>query len=770
MAPGIEALLNSYHYRALQSMAEAAGLNFELRKDELIAEMKRRFFTEERVRSALEGLDERERAVLNGVLVHDGEVSTSMLRRELVRAGLVRGAASAGLHRTYGSRAPYAVEDYLGRASRADSDVFVDVVARLTLRGLVFSCDTAQSTGGTPYKVRLHPASTLYIPDAMRPWMPEPEALTPPLDEWEPDRVDAGWPDLLLRDLYLYWDLVRRGQISLIQSGLVSKRSLQTINEVLLRPDTRLEEVRREDDTDRLYLLRQLLEGLGLVHSEGKRLRPSGDDPLEIPAFWSWDQTAQVEACLKVWPIVEGGAGVRVEDDAYHGRYAQARRVILEVLSAVQPGVWHEPGDVLMEARAQDVNFLFGDRQQLEEMRHQPYHRYYVRSITDRLRAYDQLEVNFVRACMQGFLKEVGVLDLGYEKGLLRGFRVTSAGEAMLGGTSVGEAEQPDGRPTGHQGKLIVQPTFAVMAMGPIGLDVLARLDLFAERERADRAVFEYRLSREALYEAQQRGLSASQAIGYLENVSETGLPQNVRRSLEDWRAHHERIVFRAGVSLLQAADAEALEGVVSDPEVGQHVAREVAPAVALVKDGQREALIDALVRQGRFPARSDARPSAADNSVVIHPDGTIVPVHRVPGFHLRARLARVAEREPDGTWRLTPSTIRRAGGSSSRVLDMLDELQRLQRGRLPQEVRQRVKALGGYYGTASAETLTLVAFRDQDTLEELREDPELRALLTPFPAGERALAVVPTESLPRLREVLATFGVPVEEGLRDRQ
>jgi hypothetical protein len=549
----------------------------------------------------------------------------------------------------------------------------------------------------------------------------------------------------------------------------VGKRSLQAINEVLLMPDTRLEEVRREDDTQRLYVLRQLLGGLGLVYSEGKRLR-TGGDALEIPAFWSWDQVAQIEACLKVWPIIEGGAGVIVEGDAYHGRYARARRVILEVLSALQPGVWHEPGDVLMEVRAQDVDFLFADRQNLEKMRHQPYHRYYVRSITDRLRAYDQLEFDFVRACMQGFLKQVGVLDLGYEKGLFRGFRITPDGDAMLSGMSA-EASRRAARPAArHRGKLIVQPTFAVMAMGPIGLDVLARLDLFAERERADRAVFEYRLSRETLYEAQQRGLSASQVIRYLEDVSETGLPQNVRRSLEDWRAHHERIVFRTGVGLLQAADAEALEGVMSDSEVGQHLARTVAPAVALIKDRQRQPLIDALVRQGRFPARSDAQPSAADNGVVIHPDGTIEPVHRVPGFHLRARLARVAERESDGTWRLSPSAIRRAGGSSSRVLDLLDELQRLQRGGLPAEVRQRVKALGRYYGTASAETVTLVAFRDRETLDELREDPELNGLLTPFPAGDRALAVVPTGSLPRLREVLAAFGVPVEEGLRDRQ
>ena len=39
-------------------------------------------------------------------------------------------------------------------------------------------------------------------------------------------------------------------------------------------------------------------------------------------------------------------------------------------------------------------------------------------------------------------------------------------------------------------------------------------------------------------------------------------------------------------------------------------------------------------------------------------------------------------------------------------------------------------------------------------------------AVLTPFPAGDRALAIVPAEQLAQVKEILARFGVSVREGL----
>ncbi|MCL4301029.1 MAG: hypothetical protein KJ077_35170 [Anaerolineae bacterium] len=72
-----------------------------------------------------------------------------------------------------------------------------------------------------------------------------------------------------------------------------------------------------------------------------------------------------------------------------------------------------------------------------------------------------------------------------------------------------------------------------------------------------------------------------------------------------------------------------------------------------------------------------------------------------------------------------------------------------------------------GYYGDVAVETLTLTEFHDQTTLNELLDQPEIRAYLTPFPAGNRALALVQAGQLTGLKETLARLGIPVREGLR---
>ncbi|HID62628.1 MAG TPA: hypothetical protein EYP49_07840 [Anaerolineae bacterium] len=235
---------------------------------------------------------------------------------------------------------------------------------------------------------------------------------------------------------------------------------------------------------------------------------------------------------------------------------------------------------------------------------------------------------------------------------------------------------------------------------------------------------------------------------------------------MDEWAASHERIVFRTGVSLLQAADANLLAELAGDPRTGKYLARPVAEDVSLLKKGHQEHLIAALVERGLFPAVSGAQPESADRSVIVHQDGTIHPIHAVPSLHLRGRLSRLAEEAGDGWWKLTPASIRRAGGSKNKVLRLLEELGKLHRGTFPGQLVEQIKAWGGYYGRAAAETLTLIEFRARATLEELMTRPDLQPYLTPFPAQDRALAVVLTGELPRVKEILARFGVPIKEGL----
>ncbi len=260
--------------------------------------------------------------------------------------------------------------------------------------------------------------------------------------------------------------------------------------------------------------------------------------------------------------------------------------------------------------------------------------------------------------------------------------------------------------------------------------------------------------------------MDVSQIIHFLENNSETALPQNVHRSLKEWGAHHERIVFRTGVSLLQAADGTLLERLLETPSTSKHLARAITPTVALLKKGHQSSLVSGLLKQELLPAVSDANPKSADHSVIIQPDGSIHPIHAVPSLHLRGRLARVAQQTPDGHWQLTPQSVQKAGGGRQQVRRLLEELRQLGRGPLAEELVDQIKAWGSYYGHAAAETLTLIEFYDHVALKELREISELSDYLTPFSMGERALAVVSSQKLDQVKDILARFGVQVKDQL----
>ena len=71
-------------------------------------------------------------------------------------------------------------------------------------------------------------------------------------------------------------------------------------------------------------------------------------------------------------------------------------------------------------------------------------------------------------------------------------------------------------------GRVVLQPNFHVFAFDPISDSVLARLDSFAVRLNAERAV-EFEITRESVYRSQQAGQSVGAIKAWLEQV--TGSP-----------------------------------------------------------------------------------------------------------------------------------------------------------------------------------------------------------------------------------------------------
>ncbi len=775
----INSLLDTYNANTLYEMMLATPTfgkgTKKPAKQAMLDLMREKYFTPERIVTSLDKLNKTERDVLNRLLLYgEVEVASKNFQRELERAKLVEAPPTTKSQFNH-SGVSYSNDTYNGTPHKPISKVYADVIARLTYYGLVFSREPVSDYSAS-FKVQFHPAALVFVPDFVRQHLPQPEPLPETASDWSPASSKTGDPTALLRELYLYWDFVRRTPLELLQSGMVGKRPLRALNTVMINADTKVDDPGKEEETDKLYLYRLILQELKLIKVEQNRLVAKD---VKSPAdFWMLDSDAQISAFLRAWLTLPVVIELTPQTRVFYPQGKAARTLFIDLLSKRRPQ-WHEPVDWVEFLSNKDRAFLYPRRTQLESRNnYQAYYELgYYRDTAQLIQLHNQGELEFVRFVFERILFPFGLVELGDEGDEKKPWvaaRLTAGGVKVLKLFSVGESRTlfdppveyvvqtpsaPSAPSTPNEGRIVLQPNFQILAMGPVSLAALATLDRFAERRKADATVFEYHLTRQSVYDGLQRGLTSTEIETFLRTVSNAEVPQNVRRSLQEWGAHHERIVFRSGVTLLQAASPELLAKLSNDEHVRAHLQRSLTPEVGLVTQIQTTPLIHALIQVGLLPAISNDQPAAANHSVTMSEAGVIQPIHAVPSLHLSGRLARFAEKT-DGGWRVTQASVRKAGGNRQKISELLSEMAALQRGELPENLIDAVKKWGAYYGSATVDTFTLVEFSDRNTLNELLKHPKLKEILSPFKAGERTIAAIPTKQQREVEKVLKELGV----------
>ena len=163
----IDDMLDAYTASTLFEIARACGLLHQAKKPpkhELLAMLKAQLFGREQVRARYDALADGDRQVLN-YLLYRGEVRKRALERELVRAGLVTPIAKDPQKQRYADTIAYAPGEPTANPV-STSTALQDVLARLTLRGLVFSTQVTTAYGGThptpTNSICIRPKSSLY--------------------------------------------------------------------------------------------------------------------------------------------------------------------------------------------------------------------------------------------------------------------------------------------------------------------------------------------------------------------------------------------------------------------------------------------------------------------------------------------------------------------------------------------------------------------------------------------------------------------------------
>ncbi len=217
--------------------------------------------------------------------------------------------------------------------------------------------------------------------------------------------------------------------------------------------------------------------------------------------------------------------------------------------------------------------------------------------------AWNGVERVFIEAVLTEGLYWLGLLDLGYASDVTPqggaapnkplAVRLTDMGRWLL------LQEAPPAVPE-ETGRVVVQPNFHIFAFDPISDAVLARLDTFAVRLNAERAI-EYVVSRESVYRAQLAGQTTGEIQGWLEQTTGAALPQNVARSLTEWQSDFERIVIRGRVGWLETTPEQA-DALLDNPTLRPAIVKRISPTGLLVRASRMDALEQALLAAGELP------------------------------------------------------------------------------------------------------------------------------------------------------------------------
>ncbi len=782
-------LLNSYHANILLDMGSLLDIEPDSgKKADYVDALAPHLFQPGTIAKALALIGPREQQALGALQQAGGRAQANRLRVYLLRHGVIEPSASDNL-----GRGRLTDESVLTTKPRRTS--FFQVAGRLMALGLVCGEGIVPVHGSTRSKIYYDNVATLYIPDQVLehlPALPVPYTAEQQISGQLVVRESSA--RAFQRDLYFYWSTAHTTPLALTKEDRLYRRDLRLVNSALLNP----EEIEDKDEPDcpRLLFLRRLLSVMGVIKENKRTLTGINHPPfLEQPpeeridgSFKHWREGTFWNELLSVDNIQIVNFTSRL--DPVPEAIARARQCVLKHMAELhRVGVKDHPEipaqdrwvpiDHLSDSlRIADYGFLFPRDFRPSVSYYYTYYGYSsVRSpyisygnemgwsisppFEDEAEGWEVVEVGFIREMLREPLFWMGLVDLGFAGDRLVAYRLTAAGEWMLG---VGrQLEIPKGA-----GKVIVQPNFEIFALDPISDLTLSKLDDFADRINAERAI-KYRLTRESVYRAQRRGWTSARVLSTLDEMSDTPLPQNVVRTLEEWQTIHERIKIHRRRSVLQAVDGELLDKLIAVPDIETHLVSRPDATVALVSSlpGELETLVHHLQANGYPPARSRSAADPPHPSLTIEENGHLGFTLDLPSIYLYQQIAPFTSQDEQGEHFITQSSVQEAIGMGMTAGEILAKLRALHLGPLPRWVEIKVRAWAQYYGKAAVQTITLVQIKDKGTLQELLAEPELAGLLAPFePQKDKALAVVDADKLEALLEALAERNIQIKEEL----
>ena len=294
----------------------------------------------------------------------------------------------------------------------------------------------------------------------------------------------------------------------------------------------------------------------------------------------------------------------------------------------------------------------------------------------------------------------------------------------------------------------LVQPDFEIMVyldhVAPMQLSFLERI---AERVQIQSHMARYRLTRESIYQALERGVMLDDMLNSLVTGAGVDLPQNVAATLRDWAAQRDKYTLYRYARLLELPTQAARDAILSNGIQGTPV-------------GERYI----LVREDNSITRKSIK---IDYNLPLPPalkvteDGHVTIVRQSTDVLLKPMLDRWAEPQADGSWQFTPASVAsvtKRGGAST-LIHMLDE--RLTHD-IPPVLAVSLRAWAGERIKTSIGRISVLQFEDAQVTEALRNSSRLATYIVGSIGATTLL--IKQSNLKKLRTLLAEIGLDAQE------
>ena len=693
-------------------------------------------------REFIQALSEADRGILALVLDRGGQIAAGDLVGTLITTGLLSPTKPTDEETTISSRLEALLRPLLLRGLLVNLTPPLDYQTRRHLQPVF-------EVGIAPEVASVLPRALLEVPQ------PDVQRFT----IVPPAQVASGDPEMLVRQLFFVWSGLLRNPARQLKSGSIARADLRRLAREL--------NMDLETQADVLHDMIALLLSARLLRFEGGNVVAADDE--RVQRFWQQDAGAQYRELFNAFLNVESSPAIettmlyRLYGYGYGSYQINSYKALnQQLMAAVRPLIdvpWFSFDTLLLllsrgkpGSFALPANLLHVMEEQLRRSMIGSGNKSLVSKMTRDLQDLDATTAVELLSHWQW----LGVVDMGYQEGQSApwAIRLTPLGRAIF--------RQEAFAFNGGAGQVILQPDFQLLALGPVPLGTLEGIERFADRETVQPATVGYRLTRSSIYRALQKGTSIGVICGFLRQVTQQPLPQNVERTLEEWGAQHERIMVRRNVVVLQTDTTAQLDALLADAVLQPWLQR-LDEHTAVADTRYTQQIQDRLWHLELLPAVSRG-PEADLSHSLIWDEGRLLPRLTPPSLYVTGIVQRFAAPEAPG-WRLTAASVREAINTGYSVPDLIAQIERLTGASLSPEWQQRLKAWGSHYGSANLLQAHLLRLESAALLAEVRgADRQLSRWLHPL-TPQSDVAIIDERNWEAAVARLTELGVHIEEG-----